>query len=464
MRPSAASASADPDLRAGARVAPGPRGAPLLGVLTGFRADPLTFVLRMAREYGPVARLKLGPVEAYLVSQPSGVKRVLQENSDNYGRQTRGFQGLRLTLGDGLVTSDGAFWRRQRRIVQPAFHKQRLAALGAIMTGAALEIGGRLRAAGERGETIDLVGEISRATLAILGRALFSLDLDGAAEAVGRAVVVVLRHTIRRVQAFLPVPTAIPTGENRRFAAARKVLDRVVLQTIAERRRDGVDRGDLLSMLLATRDEETGEGMTDQQLRDEVMTLMLAGHETTAMTLCWTCYLLSRHPDVRRKVQAEVDRVLGGRPATADDLPGLIFTRMAIEECMRLYPPAWAVTRSVVADDEVDGFVIPAGSMAMVSAYVTQRDPTLWENPEGFDPERFDPARAASRPRYAYFPFGGGPHLCIGAGFAMMEAQILLATLTQQLQLDLAPGHPVEIEPLITLRPRHGLFMTVRPR
>jgi cytochrome P450 len=240
----------------------------------------------------------------------------------------------------------------------------------------------------------------------------------------------------------------------------------VVLQSIAERRRDGADRGDLLSMLLATRDEETGEGMTDRQLRDEVMTLMLAGHETTAMTLSWTLYLLSLHPAARRALQDEVDRVLAGRPPGTDDLPQLPYTRAVIEEAMRLYPPAWAVTRSVTAADEVDGFLIPAGSMTMLSPYATHRDPSLWQNPEGFDPDRFHATQDVDlpRPRYAYFPFGGGPHLCIGAGFAMMEAQILLATLVQRLRLDLVPGLPIELEPLVTLRPRHGIPMTVHPR
>jgi cytochrome P450 len=446
------------------RSAPGPRGAPIVGCLRTFRADPLKFLVETARAYGPVAHLPLGLVEAYLVSQPGGVKRVLQDNSENYGRQTRGFQALRMTLGSGLITEDGAFWKRQRRLAQPAFHKARLAAFGDIMARAANEMTERLRAQATQGQPIDVAPEMSRVTLAILGRSLFSLDLDGAAEAVGQAVVVVLRHTIETVHALIPLPRALPTPRNRRFAAALRTLDKVVMDSIAERRRDGVDRGDLLSMLLAARDEETGEGMTDRQLRDEVMTLMLAGHETTAMTLCWTLYLLSRHPAARRTLEAEVDRVLGGRVPSTEDLPRLPYTRMVIEEAMRLYPPAWGVTRSIAHDDEIDGFAVPAGAIVIVSPYTTHRDEALWPNPEGFDPDRFDAARESARPRYAYFPFGGGPHLCIGAGFAMMEAQIILATLAQRLRLDLVPGHPVEVEPLVTLRPRHGIQMTLHPR
>jgi cytochrome P450 len=432
--------------------------------LPAFRSDPLMFLVDTAREYGPVARVSLGLVDAYLVSQPSGVKRVLQDNSENYGRETRGFQALRMTLGSGLITTDGPFWKRQRRLAQPAFHKARLAAFGAIMGQAAHELVERLVGRAAAKTPVDIVPEMARVTLAILGRSLFSLDLDGEADAVGRALVVVLRHTIDTVQSLIPVPRALPTPANRRFAAALRTLDRVVLDSIAERRRDGIDRGDLLSMLLAARDEETGEGMTDQQLRDEVMTLMLAGHETTAMTLSWTLSLLSRNPAARRSLESEVDGVLAGRLPTTDDLPRLPYTRMVIEEAMRLYPPAWAVTRSVAADDEIDGFAIPAGSITMISPYVTHRDLALWDNPEGFDPERFAPARDADRPRYAYFPFGGGPHLCIGAGFAMMEAPLILATLAQRLRLDLLPGHPVQIEPLVTLRPRGGLPMILRPR
>ncbi len=435
-----------------------------MGSLPAFRADPLKFLVDTAREYGPVAHLQLGLVDAYLVSQPGGVKRVLQDNSENYGRQTRGFQALRMTLGNGLITEDGAFWRRQRRLAQPAFHKARLAAFGAIMGQAASELTDRLVAQADPRRPLDIVPELSRVTLAILGRSLFSLDLAGAADSVGRALVVVLRHTIDTVQSIIPVPRALPTPANRRFAAALRTLDKVVLDSIAERRRDGVDRGDLLSMLLAARDEETGEGMTDRQLRDEVMTLMLAGHETTAMNLSWTLYLLSRHPAARRTLEAEVDQVLAGRVPGTDDLPRLPYTRMVIEEAMRLYPPAWAVTRSVAQDDEIDGFAIPAGAIVMVSPFVTHRDLQLWDNPEGFDPERFETTRAAERLRYAYFPFGGGPHLCIGAGFAMMEAPIILATLAQRLRLDLLPAHPVPIEPLVTLRPRHGLPMILHRR
>jgi cytochrome P450 len=443
-----------------ARVPGGPRGGRVLGSLRAFREDPLRFLVATAREHRPVARFHLGRVDVRLFSQPSAIKRILQDNNENYGRQTRSHAALRATLGNGLITSDGEFWRRQRRISQPAFHKQRIAGFATAMTSAAEELAERWRGLAAGGESLDIFPELLRVTLQILGRSLFSLELGGASAAVGEGLDVVLHHTIETLHSILPVPEVVPTPANRRFKAALRTLDTVVLELIERRRRSGGSQNDLLSMLVESRDAETGEGMTDRQLRDEVMTLMLAGHETTSVALSWAFSFLSRHPAVRRTLEDELKAVLGGRPAGLEDLPKLRYTRMVLEETMRLFPPAWVVTRSAIADDEVDGFLVPAGALVIVSPYVTHRDPALWPNPEGFDPLRFE---ASEQPRYAYFPFGGGPHLCIGAGFAMMEAQIVLATVAQHVRLDLVPGHPVEAEPLVTLRPRHGIHMTLHP-
>ncbi|HXU80302.1 MAG TPA: cytochrome P450 [Polyangia bacterium] len=443
-----------------ARVPTGPRGGLVLGSLRAFRDDPLRFLVETARDHRPAARFQLGRIDARLFSQPSGIKRILQDNNENYGRQTRSHAALRATLGNGLITSDGDFWRRQRRISQPAFHKQRIAGFGGAMTTAAEQLIDRWRPLAARGEALDIFPELLGLTLKILGRSLFSLELGGAAAAVGEGLDVVLHHTMETINSILPVPEALPTPANRRFKAAIRALDAVVLDLI-QKRRQSPGGNDLLSMLVESRDAESGEGMTDRQLRDEVMTLMLAGHETTSVTLSWAFTFLSRHPAVRRTLEEELAAVLGGRAAGLEDLPRLRYTRMVLEETMRLLPPAWVVTRSAVADDEVDGFFVPAGSLVIVSPYVTHRDPALWPNPEGFDPQRFE---STEQPRYAYFPFGGGPHLCIGAGFAMMEAQIVLATVAQHLRLDLLPGHPVEVEPLVTLRPRHGIRMTLHPR
>ncbi|HXU01896.1 MAG TPA: cytochrome P450 [Polyangia bacterium] len=456
-------------------IAPGPKGHPLFGMLPEFRGDRLSFLVRTARTYGAVARFMIRNRSVFLVSDPAGVKRVLQDNADNYGRKTRSVDALKETLGNGLLTTTGPPWWRNRRLAQPSFHKQRLAGFAGIMASSSADFVERLARTGGGGDAarapVDIVPEMSRLTLRILGLCLFDRDLTDEADAVGGALQVVLHHTIDKLAALFPLPGAVPTPKNLRFRAALRALDRVVLSLIAERRRDGADRGDLLSMLLAARDEDTGEGLSDRQLRDEVMTLLLAGHETTAMALSWTFYLLSLHPGARRTLEKEVDAAPpgggngnGAAGAGPGDLARLRYTRMVLDEALRLYPPAWVVTRSADAPDEIGGFAIPAGSRVLVSPYVTQHDPALWDDPEGFDPERFAPEADAGRPRYAYFPFGGGPHLCIGAGFATMEATIVLATVARRLRLDLEPGRPVTIDPLVTLRPKPGIFVTARPR
>ena len=445
-------------------IAPGPKGHPLFGMLPEFRGDRLSFLVRTARTYGGVARFNIRGRSVFLVTDPAGAKHVLQDNADNYGRKTRSVDALRETLGNGLLTTTGPSWWRNRRLAQPSFHRQRLAGFAGVMDDGAADFVNHLAHARAGGAPFDIVPELSRLTLRILGRCLFERDLTDDADAVGGALKVVLHHTIEKLAAFFPLPGLVPTPRNLRFRAALRALDRVVLSLIAERRRDGADRGDLLSMLLAARDEETGEGLSDRELRDEVMTLLLAGHETTAMGLSWTFYLLSLHPGARRTLEQELDAALPAGAPVAAEIARLRYTRMVLDEALRLFPPAWVVTRSADADDEIGGFAIPSGSRVLVSPYVTQHDPGLWDDPEGFDPERFAPEREAGRPRYAYFPFGGGPHLCIGAGFAMMEAAIVLASVARRWRLDLEPGRPVAIDPLVTLRPKPGIWMTARAR
>jgi cytochrome P450 len=435
-------------------------------MLPEFRGDRLGFLVRTARQYGGVARFGLRRRSVFLVTDPAAVKRVLQDNADNYGRKTRSLAALRETIGDGLLTTTGPAWWRNRRLMQPAFHKQRLGGFAGTIAEAAEDFAARATRLAAAGAPFDLVPELARLTLRILGRCLFDRELTDEADAVGGAVQVVLHHTIEKLGSLIPLPGLVPTPKNLRFRRALRALDRVVLSLIEERRRGAgaAERGDLLTMLVSARDEETGEGLGDRQLRDEVMTLLLAGHETTAMALSWTFYLLSLHPGVRRRLEDELAAALAGRAPALDDLPRLPYTRMVIEEAMRLYPPAWVITRSATGADELGGFAIPAGDMVLLSPYVTHHDPSLWEDPEGFDPERFAPGAEGGRPRYAYYPFGGGPHLCIGAGFAMMEATIVLATVAQRLRLDLEAGRPVAIEPLVTLRPSPGIWVTARPR
>jgi cytochrome P450 len=313
-------------------------------------------------------------------------------------------------------------------------------------------------------QPIDVAAEMSRLTLGIVARALFGTALGEDEDEFRGAVSGGLAYANHLVNHFFALPLAVPTPANRRARRAVSRLDRIVWKVIGERRRDARDRGDLLSMLISARDAETNEVMTDRQLRDEVVTFLVAGHETTAVTLSWTWHLLAQHADVERRLHTEVDAVLEGRMPTLADLPELRYTRMVLEESMRLYPPVWGTMRQAYADDVVGGQLVRKDETVTVSPWLTHRHPDLWERPEEFDPERFTPERSAARPEYAYFPFGGGPRRCIGNQFAMMEAQLILAMTVQAFSLHAVPGHPVEPDPILTLRPRHGVWMTLRPR
>jgi cytochrome P450 len=427
-----------------------------------FRSDARRGVLQFytnAAKLGDVVRIQIGFWSIYFFSHPDHIKHILQDNSQNYskGEVAEFFKPL---IGEGLATSEGALWRRQRRLAQPAFHRQRLATFAAIMTDCTVSMLERWRTHTENGQPLDVAAEMARVTFDIVGRTLFSTDISSRADEVRRALTTAREHIIR--QANFPLSLAkLPTRRNRRFWQAIHVLDQVVYSIIAERRRERKNTGDLLSMLLLARDEETGEAMSDKHLRDEVITFLLAGHETTAIALTWTWYLLSMHPEVERKLRAELAEVLGGRTPTAKDLPNLKYTRMVIEEALRLYPPGWIMSRNAIGDDEIGGYHIPAKATVVMSQYVTHRHPAFWENPEGFNPERFTPECSAGRPRYAYFPFAGGPRQCIGNEFALMEAQLVVATVAQQYRLHLVPGHPVEPNPVLILRPRDGLMMTL---
>jgi cytochrome P450 len=452
------------DTTRNARVPSGPRGNPVLGSIGDIYRDRLRFVLDVASTYGDVAQYRVAHMRMYQVNSPAGVERLLHDNHRNYSKDVATFGTLRLFLGNGLFTSDGDFWRRQRRLAQPAFHRRRVAAFGELMTDATLEMLDRWRPLADSGQPLDVGAEFSRLTMEVVTRALFSTSVEGDIGTVGRAIATLLDEvTFRFTFPFYP-PLKVPTPRNRRFLAARAALDEIVYGIISGRRRSPGEHDDLLALLMEARDEDTGEGMSDKQLRDEVITLFLAGHETTANALTWASYLLSTHVGVARRLRVEVDEALQGRTPTASDLPNLAYTRMVIDETLRLYPPAWITNRRAIEDDTVCGYRIPADAMVSISPYVTHRDPVLWENPEGFDPERFAPERSATRPHYAYFPFGGGPRQCIGKGFALMEATLVLALLAQNCELYLVPGRKVETEALATLRPRYGMWMTAHPR
>ncbi len=452
------------DTKLAARVPPGPRGNVVLGSISDIYRDRLRFVLDVASTYGDVAQYRVAHMRMYQVNSPEGVGRLLHDNHRNYSKDVATFGTLKLFLGNGLFTSDGEFWRRQRRLAQPAFHRRRVAAFGGLMTEATLAMLERWQLRMDQGRQLEVASEFMRLTMEVVTRALFSTSVEGDINKIGSAITTLLDDvTFRFTFPFYP-PLKVPTPRNRRFLAARETLDGIVYRIIAERRQWPDEHDDLLAMLMEARDEETGEGMSDKQLRDEVVTLFLAGHETTANALTWASYLLSAHVAIERRLRAEVDEVLQGRIPTASDLPKLPYTRMVIDETLRLYPPAWITNRRAIEADTVCGYHIPAGATVSISPYVTHRDPTLWENPEGFDPERFSPERSVGRTHYAYFPFGGGPRQCIGKGFALMEATLVLALLTQHYELHLVPGRKVETEALATLRPRYGMWMTTHPR
>lgn len=450
----------------GARIdkdVPGPRGYRLLGVFPRARQNPLQFFLSAARQYGDVVFLRMGFHRVYLISHPSLIKHVLEDNVHNYRKGGR-IEEIKPLFGEGVTTSEGDLWRRQRSLVQPAFHRQHLARLDTLMTGATAAMLERWGSAAACGQPLDCAVEMMRLTREIALTALFSADVREEADAVGRALATVLEHINHRLWAFLDLTERLPTPRNRRFQQALRTLDTFVHRMIDEHRQGSKASGDLLAMLLGSRDPETGARMSDTQLRDEVMTLFVAGHQTTANALAWTWYLLSQDLDVQCRLRAELASVLGGRTPTYQDLPKLTYTRMVIEEAMRLYPPTWITARTPIEDDEIGGYRIPANSVVLLSPYVTHHHPDFWENPETFDPKRFTPERAANRPRYAYFPFGGGPRVCIGKGFALMEAQLIVAFVAQKYHLALVPGYPVEPHPMMTLQPRYGLLMTVRER
>jgi cytochrome P450 len=452
--------------------APGPKGLPFFGSVFPAWRDPLAFFKDSHARYGDVVRFKFGPYQYYLVNDPSVVKHVLVDNPKGYTK-SRNYVGLKIALGDGLLTSEGDHWRKQRKLAQPAFHRDKLAAFANQMSMATRDMLTRWNAEGSE-KPFDLHVEMMRLTFRIVGLTLFSADVDGDARDVGQALDVAMHWANDYAESMLPIPPSIPTPANVRFKKAKKTIDDVVFRLIAERREQAAKTSefgnDLLGMLMAATDEPDpsskgapGQGMSDQELRDEIITMILAGHETTANLLSWTFHLLAKHPEVERRVREEAKRVLGDREPVLEDVKGLEYTKLVIEEALRLYPPAWIFERQAIAPDTLGGYPIEPGAIIGVCPYVMHRHPDHWENPEAFDPERFRPERAVGRARYAYIPFGGGPRTCIGNHFAMMETQILLAMIVREQSLALVPGHAVALDPVVTLRPKNGIMVTRRP-
>jgi cytochrome P450 len=437
-------------------------GWPIVGNAVDYLRDPLAFLCKTPRLYGDVVRMRLGAIEATLLSHPAAIEEVLVTQNRSF-KKDQYIERIRPVLGDGLLTSEGDFWRRQRRLAQPAFHRDRIAAYGATM----VDYGERLAASFRAGEVRDIHKDMMRVTLEIVAKTLFGAEVeDHMATEVGEALEVVVTDLADPLPLFVPVLRKLPTPQVRRLRSAIQRLDAIILGIIRARRtrKDDVDGGDLLSMLLHAQDDD-GTRMTDKQLRDEVMTLFLAGHETTAIALSWTWLLLSDHPHVDAALERELDTVLGGRPPTMADLPRLEVANAIVLESMRLYPPAWSLGREATVDCTIGGFHVPRGAQVWMCPWSVQRDPRWFDDPERFLPERWRGGELQKRlPKYAYFPFGGGPRLCIGQSFAMMEAVLLLAAIAQRVRLRLAPGQRIESLPAVTLRPKYGLRVEVERR
>lgn len=449
----------------------GPRGQELLITLRDLQKDPLTVLLRSAEKYGDFVHLPLGIRHVYLVNQPELIQHILQHNHRNYTKDTFQYNLLSTVTGNGLLTSDGEFWLRQRRLIQPAFHRRQIAPFGETITQATATLLRRWDKYSQERRPVDVDAEMMQLALEIIGKTLFSVDLRAEARELTGAVLTVLDHIIHRARHPISLPLSFPTSRNREFRQALDKLDRAVYAIIQDRRQHKSpptqEAGDLLALLLQAQDEDTGQGMDDRQLRDEVITLIIAGHETVASALTWTWYLLSQHAGVQNQLDQELQQVLGGKLPTSEDLSDLPITRMVFQESLRLYPPAWMISRKALQRDQLPdsrlemSHEIRAGGLVVISPYVIHRHPHYWDNPERFDPWRFSPQRENDQPRFAYIPFGGGPRLCIGDSFALFEARLIIASIAQSYRLQLVPDHPVEVEALVTLRPRDGLWMSL---
>jgi cytochrome P450 len=447
-------------------VPPGPTPRELLPRIRAIQKDALNFLMDLSRQYGDVAYFAAGSLPVYVVSHPDAIKHVLLDQSRKYSKDTIQYNALATITGRGLLTSDGSFWLRQRRLTQPAFARPRLAELDKIIVPATQAMLDRWQGAvriGAQSGVVDVDREMMRLTLEVVGKALFSIDLSQEAGRLTGAVLTALDHIVFRARNVIVPPDFVPTPRNLRFKQALRTLDLAVYSLIAERRKYGQPGDDLLGMLLQARDEETGEPMSDQQVRDEVLTMLIAGHETVASALTWTWYLLAGHPSAWERLRDEVINTLGDHQPSSSDLPALSYTAQVFSEALRLYPPAWVITRRALEEDELLGYSVPAGALVILSPYVVHRRADFWENPLVFQPERFAAVLESKQHRFAYIPFGGGPRLCIGNQFAAVEAHLIIAMISQRYRLELVSPAQVEVDALVTLRPRYGMSMQLKP-
>jgi cytochrome P450 len=435
---------------------PGPKALPIVGNMLQFQRDQIDYMQRMRRTYGNMVTIHIGKTPVVMVFRPEHIRYILTEYPRNFtSLQSNG--DMTETVGQGLLTLEGEAHRQQRRFVQPAFHRKRVEGYANTMAQYTLE----MLKGWHAGEEKDMAREMQELTLRIVAKSLFNLELASQVHELGQQFTTMMENRRRTLARMLHIRFDAPfTAYGRRMGARRKV-DVMIYGLIAQRRAEGRDVGDVLSMLLAAQDE--GNNLTDTQVRDNVMTLMAAGHETTANALTWTFYLLSQNPDACERLLTELQTVLAGEAPTLNDLINLPYTEWVIHEAMRLYPPVWRIGRSAIAAFDMGGYHFPKGTLFLISQWVMHRHPEFWENPDEFHPERWDAIHGEKMTQWTYFPFGGGPRICIGMPFAQLEAKLLLATILQHYTPRLVPGFPVQLQQLVTLRPKGGLRMIVEP-
>ncbi|PAX52870.1 cytochrome P450 [Brunnivagina elsteri] len=421
------------------------------------KENPLGFYRRMWQEYGDLVRLPILPNYCmYLVAHPNYIEHILSTHQERYSKPDLFKKPMNMMAGESILTSEGDFWLKHRRLMQPAFHMKHLANLAIAMVSCTESLVQEWDKKSD-GEIIDIASETLRLTLKIAGLTLFSTDISDDSSSLGKAFRTGFEFVNYKMNNLVTPPLWFPTLRNLDFRQSKQTLDNLVQEIIDSRRQNSVDSPDLLSMLMAARDEETGEGMSDEQLKNEAITLLIAGHETVASALSWTWYLLGQNPEIAANMQDELGKVLNGSNPTFDKLPQLDYTRRVFEETLRLYPPAWALPRVSLEDDEMEGYFIPKGTIVTLAKFITHRHPEFWENPDEFNPDNFLSEKVNQRPKFAYFPFGGGQRICIGKSFALMEATIIMAIVSQHFKLELVNNHPVEIDPRFTLRPKYGI-------
>jgi cytochrome P450 len=440
-----------------------PAGLPIAGHIPQWRRDPIKLLTDAARQ-GGIVRLQL-PGETYFLSHPKLVKHVLQDNHQNYCKGWV-FDRIKPYWGESLLTADGETWKQQRRRVQPSFKRDHTTAFAPIVTTRTAEMLARWDGLAAARQELSLYNEMTELALVIIGDVLFGVDLRSDAHEMALAAQSALAVLKKRVAALAPLPLWVPTSDNRRFNGSMRLLNERIAEMVEKKRKAGDQGGasSFLAMLMAARDAETGAGMTERQLHEEILGMLQQGHDTVGESLAWTWYLLSLHPEVERKLHQEIARVVGDRVPTVADLPQLSYAAMVVHESLRVYPPVWVIPRDAINEDAIGGYRVPAGSTILISPYITHRHPDFWENPEAFDPDRFLPERAQGRPRHAYFPFGGGPRLCMGVDMAMMEMLLILVMVVQRYRVHLVSCHREEPDCVLDMIPRHHVRATLQPQ